>query len=70
MRRKLLALTMITIISICGVYGCKDDDNNKTHSETLMPLIEDLFNKANLTASFSVVTIFPSIFSTSSIVYW
>ena len=23
-------------------------DNNKTHSETLMPLIEELFNKTNL----------------------
>lgn len=26
-------------------------DNNKTHSETLMPLIEVLFNKANLKLS-------------------
>lgn len=23
-------------------------DNNKTHSETLMPLIEEIFNKTNL----------------------
>ena len=26
-------------------------NNNKTHSETLMPLIEDLFNKTNLKLS-------------------
>ena len=26
-------------------------DNNKTHSETLMPLIEDLFNKTSLNLS-------------------
>lgn len=26
-------------------------DNNKTHSETLMPLIEELFNKTNLKLS-------------------
>ena len=26
-------------------------DNNKTHSETLMPLIEEIFNKANLKLS-------------------
>jgi len=26
-------------------------DNNKTHSETLMPLIEEIFNKTNLALS-------------------
>ena len=26
-------------------------DNNKTHSETLMPLIEELFNKTNFKLS-------------------
>ena len=26
-------------------------DNNKTHSETLMPLVEELFNKTNLKLS-------------------
>ena len=52
-------LSVSTSSNIASVSISEDDncilelniDNNKTHSETLMPLIEELFNKTNLKLS-------------------
>lgn len=52
-------LSISTSSNIASVSVSENDDcilelnidNNKTHSETLMPLIEELFNKTNLKLS-------------------
>jgi len=52
-------LSVSTSSNIASVSISEDDncilelniDNNKTHSETLMPLIEEIFNKTNLALS-------------------
>lgn len=52
-------LSISTSSNIASVSISEDDNcilelninNNKTHSETLMPLIEEIFNKTNLKLS-------------------